>query len=134
MTIESAAKFFKLLAGNETLRKRMHGLGAEQIVAIGKEQGHVFTTAELLTVCDRPLEALELSDLELDQVAGGRKKDGGVNTESDCKTEAPGDCSLGPTTKISSCQLTICVSDRGCSSGGGGGGGTPGPVGPKVTL
>jgi len=109
MSAESASKFFDKLNSDAELLKRVQNAETlDEVVAIGSELGFDFTAEEFSTAGNMPVDDSELTDDDLENVAGGRAMSYSSN--------APG-CSLAPQTKISSCSLTI---KPGCEGSKGG--------------
>jgi predicted ribosomally synthesized peptide with nif11-like leader len=93
MSRESASKFFeKLQSDSELLGRVKETETVDEIRAIAKDGGFDFTEDEYLAVASQPIGDGELSDEQLDEVAGGLGEPGGP---------------LAPATKLSSCYLTI---------------------------
>jgi predicted ribosomally synthesized peptide with nif11-like leader len=68
MSKENLEQFMDQVADSGELQAQIgEGIDAESLIALGAEHGCEFTAAELQ-------EAAELSDDELDEVAGGRRK------------------------------------------------------------
>ena len=68
MSKENLEQFMNQIADSGELQAQIgEGIDAESLIALGAEHGCEFTAAELQ-------EAAELSDDELDEVAGGRRK------------------------------------------------------------
>ncbi|NEX19730.1 Nif11-like leader peptide family natural product precursor [Thiorhodococcus mannitoliphagus] len=105
MSSSDAEKFFEKLGADADLLKRVQDAQTvDDITQIGSELGLDFTAEEFTAVGNAPVGEVELTDDELEAVAGGK----GLSYSSN----APG-CSLAPQTKISSCKLTI---HPGCDS------------------
>lgn len=99
MSSSNAEKFFEKLGSDADLLKRVRDAQTmDDIVQIGSDLGLDFTAEEFTAVGNAPAGEVELTDDELEAVAGGK----GLSYSSN----APG-CSLAPQTKISSCKLTI---------------------------
>ena len=81
---ENLKKFLEVVSTNEELQKKLTNASKEEIVAVAAEAGFVLTDADLV-------QKNELSDDELDTVAGGGRKancgcgvgGGGTGDESD---------------------------------------------------
>ena len=72
MSIESVKEFYKLLESNTTLQKRVKAAeNSATVVQIASENGCNFTEQELEKAMQESLIKGELSEQELETVAGG---------------------------------------------------------------
>lgn len=75
MSIESVKGFYELLQSDETLQERIKDAGnSATVVQIASEQGYKFTEQELEKAMQESIVEGELSEQQLEAVAGGCKK------------------------------------------------------------
>jgi predicted ribosomally synthesized peptide with nif11-like leader len=74
MSTESVTQFFSAVSSDSRLQEKLTiATNPQSVVGIAKECGYSFTTEELKAVLTTANER-ELSDNELEAVAGGRKR------------------------------------------------------------
>lgn len=75
MSIESVKTFYELLQSDENLQERIKAAGnSATVVQIASEKGYEFTEQELEKAMQETLVKEELSEQELEAVAGGDKE------------------------------------------------------------
>ena len=87
MSIESVQKFYELIQNDTTLQERVKdAINSASVVQIASEKGYEFTEQELERAMQEAVIEGEISDEQLEAVAGGGKCSGNATYTKKNKT------------------------------------------------